>query len=159
MKSGFGFLNWNQPWGRISRKWNPLSDFAFDCIIRNPDFRIERNHGHFFCLVDTMVNLGKASGLEQTRRNFRVPYPFKHFRFLFHVLEICRSFRLSTTSGSDGLDRESDCGSDRTGIFAFSAEELFWEKLFLIMTQVAQNKKSEFLQQESNLWLVQTRLD
>ena len=50
-------------------------------------------------------------------------------------------------------------GSDRTGIFSFSAEELFWEKLFLIMTQVARNKKSEFSQQESNLWLVTTRLD
>ena len=97
-----------------------------------------------------------ASGLEQTHRNFRVPYPFKHFRFLFHVLEIFRSFRPSTTWGSGGLDRESDCGSDRTGIFAFSAEELFWEKLFLIMTQVARNKKSEFLRQESNLWHVWT---
>ena len=42
-------------------------------------------------------------------------------------------------------------GSDRTGIFSFSAEELFSEKLFLIMTQVARNKKSEFSQQESNL--------
>ena len=38
-------------------------------------------------------------------------------------------------------------GSDRTGIFSFSAEELFSEKLFLIMTQVARNKKSEFSQQ------------
>ena len=28
-KSGFGFLNWNPPWGRISRRWNPFSDFAF----------------------------------------------------------------------------------------------------------------------------------
>ena len=43
MKSGFGFLNWNPPWGRISRRWNPFSDFAFDCKIRNPDFPIERN--------------------------------------------------------------------------------------------------------------------
>ena len=30
LKSGFGFLNWNLPWGRISRRWNPFSDFAFD---------------------------------------------------------------------------------------------------------------------------------
>ena len=30
MKSGFGFLTWNLPWGRISRRWNPFSDFAFD---------------------------------------------------------------------------------------------------------------------------------
>ena len=54
-----------------------------------------------------------------------------------------------------------DSGLDRIGldcIFAFGAEELFWEKLFLIMTQVARNKKAEFSQQESNLWLVQTRL-
>ena len=29
-KSGFGFLNWNPPWERISRRWNPFSDFAFD---------------------------------------------------------------------------------------------------------------------------------
>ena len=43
-------------------------------------------------------------------------------------------------------------------IFAFGAEELFWGKLFLIMTQMALNKKSEFSQQESNLWLVKTRL-
>ena len=43
MKSGFGFLNWNPSWGRISRRWNPFSDFAFDCKIRNPDFPIERN--------------------------------------------------------------------------------------------------------------------
>ena len=43
MKSGFGFLNWNPPWGRISRKGNPFSDFAFDRYIRNPDFPIERN--------------------------------------------------------------------------------------------------------------------
>ena len=43
MKSGFGFLNWNPPWGRISRRWNPFSDFAFDCKTRNPDFPIERN--------------------------------------------------------------------------------------------------------------------
>ena len=48
--------------------------------------------------------------------------------------------------------------SNRTGIFAFAAEELFWEKLFLIMTQMAWNKKSELSQQESNLWLVQTHL-
>ena len=34
MKSGFGFLNWNPPWGRISRRWNPFSDFAFDWEIR-----------------------------------------------------------------------------------------------------------------------------
>ena len=27
MKSGFGFLNWNLPWGRISRRWNPKSGF------------------------------------------------------------------------------------------------------------------------------------
>ena len=47
-------------------------------------------------------------------------------------------------------------GSDRTGIFAFGTEEVFWEKPFLIMTQVARNKKSEFSQQESNLKLVQT---
>ena len=99
-----------------------------------------------------------------------MPYPFKHFRFLFHVLTICRPFmiRPSTTTGSDGLDRDLDCGSnwtpdwigsDRTGIFAFSAEELFWEKLFFNMTQVARNTKSEFLKLESNLRLVQTRLD
>ena len=48
--------------------------------------------------------------------------------------------------------------SNQTGIFAFGVEELFWEKLFLIMTQMALNKKSEFSQQESNLWLVQTHL-
>ena len=30
LKSGFGFLNRNLPWGRISRRWNPFSDFAFD---------------------------------------------------------------------------------------------------------------------------------
>ena len=24
MKSGFGFLNWNPPWERISRRWNPF---------------------------------------------------------------------------------------------------------------------------------------
>ena len=34
-KSGFGFLNWNPPWGRISRRWNPFSDFAFDLEIRS----------------------------------------------------------------------------------------------------------------------------
>ena len=50
MKFGFGFLNRNPPWGRISRKWNSLSDFAFDCKIRNPDFRIERNDSHLFLL-------------------------------------------------------------------------------------------------------------
>ena len=33
-KYGFGFLNWNPPWGRISRRWNPFSDFAFDWEIR-----------------------------------------------------------------------------------------------------------------------------
>ena len=99
-----------------------------------------------------------------------MPFPFKHFRFLFHVLTICRPFmiRPSTTTGSDGLDRDLDCGSnwtpdwigsDRTGIFAFSAEELFWEKLFFNMTQVVRNTKSEFLKLESNLRLVQTRLD
>ena len=37
MKSGFGFFNWNPPRGRISRSWNPFSDFAFDCKIGNPD--------------------------------------------------------------------------------------------------------------------------
>ena len=37
MKSGFGFLNWNPPWGQISRRWNPFSDFVFVCKIRNPD--------------------------------------------------------------------------------------------------------------------------
>ena len=58
-----------------------------------------------------------------------------------------------------------DCRSDRTldqieldWYFLFGAEELFWEKLFLIMTQMALNKKSEFSQQESNLCLVQTHL-
>ena len=30
MKSLFGFLNKNPPWGRISRKWNPFLDFTFD---------------------------------------------------------------------------------------------------------------------------------
>ena len=50
-------------------------------------------------------------------------------------------------------------GSDLTGILAFGAEELFWEKLFLIMTQVARNKKSEFSKQQSNPWLVQSPLD
>ena len=39
-KSGFGFLNLNPFWGRISRRCNPFSDFAFDCKIRNPDFKI-----------------------------------------------------------------------------------------------------------------------
>ena len=29
--SGFGFLHWNLPWGRTSRRWNTFSDFAFDC--------------------------------------------------------------------------------------------------------------------------------
>ena len=48
--------------------------------------------------------------------------------------------------------------SNWTDIFSFGAEELFWEKLFLIMTQMALNKKSEFSQQESNLCLVQTHL-
>ena len=43
MKSGFGFLNWNPSWRRISRRRNPFSDFAFDRKIRNPDFPIERN--------------------------------------------------------------------------------------------------------------------
>ena len=43
MKSTFGFLNWNPPWGRISRRWNPFSDFAFDCKIRNPDFKLNLN--------------------------------------------------------------------------------------------------------------------
>ena len=33
-KSGFEFRNWNPPWGRISRRWNPFSDFAFDWEIR-----------------------------------------------------------------------------------------------------------------------------
>ena len=33
-KSRFGFLNWNPPWGRISRRWNPFSDFAFDWEIQ-----------------------------------------------------------------------------------------------------------------------------
>ena len=50
--------------------------------------------------------------------------------------------------------RIGSLGSDRIGsdwYFAFAAEELFREKLFLIMTQVARNKKSEFSQQESNL--------
>ena len=48
--------------------------------------------------------------------------------------------------------------SNWTDIFSFGAEELFWEKLFLIMTLMALNKKSEFSQQESNLCLVQTHL-
>ena len=39
MKSAFGFLHWNPPRGRISRRWNPFSDFAFDCKIQNPDFK------------------------------------------------------------------------------------------------------------------------
>ena len=34
MKSEFGFLNWNLPCGRISRRWNPFSDFAFDWEIQ-----------------------------------------------------------------------------------------------------------------------------
>ena len=38
-------------------------------------------------------------------------------------------------------------GSDRTGIFASGAEELFWEKLLLVVTQVARNKKSKFSKQ------------
>ena len=41
MKSGFGFLNWNPPSGWISWRWNPFSDFAFDCKIRNLDFPIK----------------------------------------------------------------------------------------------------------------------
>ena len=68
-----------------------------------------------------------------------------------------------TKPGWDRLDRIGlrigwDPGSDRTGIFAFGAEELFWEKQFLLMTQVARINKSEFSQQESNLWLVQHTL-
>ena len=113
-----------------------------------------------------------VSGLEQTRRNSAILGCLTLSRivasFYFHVLEICLPFRPSTKPGSGCLDLGSDCGSDRTpdrigsdrtGIFAFSAEELFWEKLFLILTQVARNRKSELSQQESNLWLVQTRLD
>ena len=45
MKSGFGFLNWNPPWGRISRRWNPFSDHLNRVRLQhlNPDFLIERN--------------------------------------------------------------------------------------------------------------------
>ena len=43
MKSAFGFLNWNPPWGQISQRWNLFWDFSCDCKIRYPDFSIERN--------------------------------------------------------------------------------------------------------------------
>ena len=36
----FRNTHWNPPRGRISWRWNPFSDFAFDCKIRNPDFKI-----------------------------------------------------------------------------------------------------------------------
>ena len=39
MKTVFGFLNWNPPWGWISQRWNPFSDFVFDCKIPNPDLK------------------------------------------------------------------------------------------------------------------------
>ena len=58
-----------------------------------------------------------------------------------------------------------DCRLDRTldqikldWYFCFWCRRRKGEKLFLIMTQMALNKKSEFSQQESNLWLVKTRL-
>ena len=36
IKSRFGFRNRNPPWGQICWRWNPFSDFAFDCKISNP---------------------------------------------------------------------------------------------------------------------------
>ena len=33
-------FNWNPPWGRISQRWNPFSDFVFDCKILNLNFKI-----------------------------------------------------------------------------------------------------------------------
>ena len=110
-----------------------------------------------------------ASGLEQTRRNSAI----------LGCLTLSSIFASFSTflqfAGPSGRQQQPDrmawmaiwtvdrigprIGSDRIGIFAFSAEELFWEKLFLNMTQVARNKKSEFLKLESNLRLVQTRLD
>ena len=75
-----------------------------------------------------------ASGLEQTRRNSAILGCLTLSSiFASFPRKICLPFRPSAKSGSDRWKR----GSDRTGVFAFSAEELFWEKLFLIMTQVA----------------------
>ena len=46
MKSAFGFLYWNPPRGRISRRWNPFSDFAFDSKIQNPDFKSKSGYSN-----------------------------------------------------------------------------------------------------------------
>ena len=45
MKSGFGILNKNPPSGRISRKWNPFLDFAFDC--KKSKIRIPKSKSGF----------------------------------------------------------------------------------------------------------------
>ena len=45
MKSGFGILNKNPPCGRISRRRNPFSDFAFGC--KKSKIRISKSKSGF----------------------------------------------------------------------------------------------------------------
>ena len=65
----------------------------------------------------------------------------------FDMMDCCGLRSPSTKSGSDQTPHQIglQIGSDQTCIFAF------WENMFLVMTQMTRNKKSEFLQQESNL--------
>ena len=49
MEIPVGFLNWNPSWGRISRSWNPFSDIASDCKIRNRDLNPDSPIEHILC--------------------------------------------------------------------------------------------------------------
>ena len=48
MKSEFGFLNWNPPWGRISRRWNQFSDSSMS---------LKQFEDHFFAVIIRLFGL------------------------------------------------------------------------------------------------------
>ena len=67
MKCGFGCLNWNLPWGRISRRWNPFSDFALD--VQNPKSGFQNLNPDFHLHVWTSFIL---AGKRDCRRHSTV---------------------------------------------------------------------------------------
>ena len=54
LKSGFGFLNWNLPWGRISRRWNPFFRF---CV----RFRISQSNATIYSGLESRDVIWKRS--------------------------------------------------------------------------------------------------
>ena len=93
MKPGFGFLNWNPPWGRISRRWNP--DFKIYIRISQSNATYVARNIH----VISNVYWSEGNSLEQTEAFLisQIPYLSDDFGLFWNV-DTLRRLNYSTVT-------------------------------------------------------------